>query len=93
MPIRRALLSACCVLLLSGGVAHALPLPPEQLLARNEQISLGEAAERVRKQTGGRILGAEVVHDGDWTYYVIRVLVQKGKVKVYRVDPASGAIF
>lgn len=46
-----------------------------------EGITAGEAAERVRKETGGRVLSVE----GGGNGYRVRVLTPKGEVQVVRV--------
>lgn len=94
MPRRRPLLS-----LLAAGLLAALPLlpPPAQARppARQEQgpLSLSQAAELVRGRVGGQVLSAEAVAGKERSYYLIRVLVRKGQVKVFRVDPMTGQIF
>lgn len=54
------------------------------------ELSLDEAVEMVRRKTGGRVLSADRVERDGRTWYRIRVLVAEGKVRVYRVDPATG---
>jgi DNA-binding PadR family transcriptional regulator len=79
---RRALLAGCAALLLTATAPAHGYTEPELLLVRQQQaepLGLGEAAELVR--SNGQ------------TYYLIRVLVKKGQVKVYRVDPHSGRLF
>jgi uncharacterized membrane protein YkoI len=93
---RRALLAGCAALLLTATAPAHGYTEPELLLVRQQQaepLGLGEAAELVRERTGGRILAADVVRSNGQTYYLIRVLVKKGQVKVYRVDPHSGRLF
>jgi hypothetical protein len=46
-----------------------------------EGITAGEAAERVRKDTGGRVLSVEDGGNG----YRVRVLTPKGEVRVVSV--------
>lgn len=65
-------------------------------LARSEDdngVSAAEAAELVRERVGGQVLAVERVRGEDGSYYAVRVLVAKGKVKVYRVDARSGRMF
>ena len=52
-------------------------------------LSLDEVVTRVREQTGGRILSADEVD----SEYRVRVLTGDGKVRRFRVDPATGDIF
>ena len=68
---------------------HALPHPAVLQLAQNGGVSLEEAVREVRDETGGRILAAETVEEDGRRVHRIRVLVEKGRVKTYRID-ASG---
>ncbi len=54
--------------------------------APRDGISLDEAAARVRRDTGGRVLSAEA-RDGR---YRIKVLLPNGAVRVINVDSRSG---
>lgn len=56
-------------------------------------LTLKQAVERVRAQMGGQVLAADVVRHEDGAFYLIRVLVRKGQVKVFRVDPETGRIY
>ena len=49
-------------------------------------ISLEQAADKVRRQTGGRILSATPTEKGGRRGYEIRVLVDGKRVKQYYVD-------
>lgn len=94
MPYRRALAAACLALVLTWALprdVHAQPLPVRA--QQSKPLSLAEAADVVRERVGGRVLAADVVWANGQTYYLIRVLVKKGRVKVYRVDPYSGRVF
>lgn len=51
-------------------------------------VSMRDAINRVRKQTGGRVLDAQ----DRGKHYRIKVLTPDGEVRVYRVDAQSGAI-
>lgn len=55
-------------------------------------VSLNQAVEMVRQQSGGRVLAAETVRQGDRQVHRIRVLVREGQVRVYRVDAETGRI-
>lgn len=95
MSIRRALLALSTALLLAATsiqAAGARPPQPTQQ-AQAAPLSLNEAAKMVQQRVGGRVLAAEVAQSNGQTYYLIRILVRKGQVKVYRVDPHSGRIF
>jgi uncharacterized membrane protein YkoI len=95
MSIRRAILALSTALLLvatSMQVVGARPTQPIQQ-AQAAPLSLNEAAKMVQQRVGGQVLAAEVAQSNGQTYYLIRILVRKGQVKVYRVDPYSGRIF
>ncbi len=79
-------LRRCLIALL---LVMSLAAPP--LLAQ-QSVSLNQAVEMVREQSGGRVLRAETVRQGDREVHRIRVLVREGQVRVYRVDAATGRI-
>lgn len=54
------------------------------------RISASEAAARVQRRVGGRILAVETVQGRGGWYYRIKVLTRRGEVRVYRVDASSG---
>ena len=54
-------------------------------------ISLEQAADKVRRQTGGRVLSASPVEKGGRRGYNVRVLVDGKRVKQYYVD-ADGRV-
>jgi len=51
-------------------------------------VSMGDAIDRVRKSTGGRVLGAQDAGG----HYRIKVLTPDGEVRVMRVDARTGSI-
>lgn len=53
-------------------------------------ISLDEAAARVRKKTGGRVLSADTTSSRGDAVHRIKVLLPSGRVRVYLVDAATG---
>lgn len=59
------------------------------LLAKSGGITLEQAAARVRRQTGGRILSANEIRRDGRKVYRIKVLLPSGHVRVVTVD-ASG---
>ncbi|MCC5811481.1 MAG: PepSY domain-containing protein [Ectothiorhodospiraceae bacterium] len=79
-------LRRCLIALL---LAMSLTAPPAMA---QQAVSLNQAVEMVREQSGGRVLRAETVQQGDRQVHRIRVLVQEGQVRVYRVDAATGRI-
>lgn len=76
-------------------IANAFPIsdqPGHRLLrlAQNQQLSLDQAAARVRKETGGRVLSARTQNRNGRTVHRIKVLMPSGHVKIVRVDAATG---
>ena len=72
---------------LAGGTAGAAPPPAALLqLAQNYGVTLEEAVRQVRERTGGRILAAETVREDGRAVHRIRVLVDQGRVKTFRID-------
>ena len=53
-------------------------------------ISLQDAVDRVQRDTGGKILSAETVRQGQANVYRIKVLTREGRVQVVTV-PAAGS--
>ncbi len=95
---RRWLLWSVLVLPLSSGAHAALEggILPAMLVAQQAQpnhyaapvggISLEQAADKVRRKTGGRVLSATPVEKGGRRGYNVRVLVDGKRVKQYYVD-------
>lgn len=86
-----SLLSLAATGLASVAVAgpHAL-----QVARRNSGdagISLNEAVQQVRQETGGRVLSADESSQGGRRVYRIKVLTPSGHVRVYVIDAQSGA--
>ncbi len=82
------------VLPLALALALALqPLAAEARERSSASLSLEQAAERVKAQSGGRILAARVVQHKERVYYEIQVLIKPGHVRVYRIDPDTGRNF
>ena len=63
---------------------------PHSETARHDGVSLDEAAARVRRDTGGRILSAQAREDRGRTSYRIKVLLPDGAVRVVDMDAQSG---
>lgn len=55
-------------------------------LVRPSSISLEQAANKVRRETGGRVLSASASERGGERGYDIRVLLEGKRVKSYFVD-------
>ena len=94
--LERALACILALGLLAGsGLPASAAGAPQPLVtaARNDGISQNEAARLVAARTGGRVLSAQTVRGDDGrTVYLIRVLLDKGRVRVYQVDARTGQI-
>lgn len=56
-------------------------------LVKNEQQSLNKAVNKIKKQTGGRILSAKTVNQKGQPVHHIKVLLPSGKVRIFKVKP------
>ena len=65
---------------------------PESDLGPQVALSLDEAVALVRERTGGRVVRADPLQQGERLVYEIRVLTADGRVRTYRVDAANGAV-
>ena len=74
-----------------GGVVAPDPASAGGPMA-SDGVSLDEAAARVRRQTGGRIIKASSRTSNGRTVHYIRVLTADGRVFTVRVDAASGRV-
>ena len=63
---------------------QAQPAIPFIQLAANQQ-NLDAAVQRIKQQTGGRILSAKTVTKNGQTVHHIKVLLPSGKVRVFKV--------
>jgi uncharacterized membrane protein YkoI len=52
-------------------------------------VSLNDAVQQVKHETGGRVLSAETVNQGGRTVHRIKVLTPSGQVRVVVVDAQS----
>lgn len=81
------LLSSC---LLLPAVSSGTTLPNNRLtpivLAKSGGMSLEQAAAKVRRQTGGRILSTSESRRGGRKVYRIKVLLPSGHVRVITVN-------
>ncbi len=57
------------------------------------KISLDQAANKVRRQYGGKVIGATTRRDDGRSVHYIKLLSQDGKVRTVRVDGRTGRIF
>jgi len=53
-------------------------------------ISLDQAVQQVRRETGGRVLSADRITQGGRVAYRIKVLTPSGHVRVVVIDAQSG---
>lgn len=97
--VSRALRGACravlvCLLALGPGLVQAAPdwmhgakeqLEPNNLV-RPPGITLEQAANKVRQQTGGRVLSASPSERSGERGFEVRVLLDGKRVKSYFVD-------
>lgn len=57
---------------------------------KQARVSLDEAADRVQKNTGGRVLSAQAVREEGRDLYRIKILTRQGEVRIVYVNPATG---
>lgn len=69
---------------------HAMSLPTAASRRAGGEVSLEEAVEQVRRETGGRILSAETVQANGRRVHRIKVLTPDRRVRVINVDAATG---
>lgn len=72
----------------SGQLAGNTATPDRLIKVADRAVSMGDAIDRVRKSTGGRVLDAQDAGD----HYRIKVLTRDGEVRVMRVDARTGSI-
>lgn len=98
---RRSCVRALCVFAMTGALAMASAAGAwEQRsvhereglqVAKREGVSLEQAASRIQRKTGGRILSADVIDRKGGVVYRIKVLMPSGHVRIFHVDAKSGA--
>lgn len=75
----------------SAGAGRA---PADQTPAESrEAISKDAAVAMVRERTGGTVVRADRAADKGRTVYRIRVVTAEGRVREYRVDATTGAMY
>lgn len=103
MPSRRAictqLLSALLLLAVSTGPGAALTHAQTAASTSNQsartagaQIAAADAAEIVRRQYGGRVMGVETRQRDGRVIYQVRILQKDGRMRTINVDGHSGKI-
>jgi uncharacterized membrane protein YkoI len=65
---------------------------PLLLAQATPSVSADEAVALVRAQSGGRILNLRLESRAGPAVYRVKVLLEGGRVRVYRVDASSGKI-
>jgi len=75
---KRCVLSLCVLALLVCGAA--MPASADS----------SAAARQAAQMTGGRVLDVQTGHAGGKPVYFVRVLLADGRVKIVRIDAASG---
>ncbi len=65
---------------------------PLLLVQATPSVSADQAAALVRAQSGGRILDLRLESRARGPVYRVKVLLDGGRVRVYRVDASSGRI-
>ena len=53
-------------------------------------LSLNQAVQQVRRETGGRILSADTVNQDGRAVHRIKVLTPSGQVRIVTIDAQSG---
>ncbi|MCW8890002.1 MAG: hypothetical protein OQL20_05020 [Sedimenticola sp.] len=90
------------IVLLLSGLVISLPVAAQKYRSqdgapynqngRNDarSVDLDSTVERIRKETGGRVLHAETWDNDGSQEHRVRIITDKGKVRRYRIDPGSG---
>lgn len=103
MPPRRAvctqLLSALLLLIAVTGPGAGLTHAQTAASASNQsartagaQIAAADAAEIVRRQYGGRVMGVKTLQRDGRVIYQVRILQDDGRMRTISVDGHSGKI-
>ena len=80
---------ACAVIALPSSAADA---PVSWLLVQAGPVDADQAAALVRGATGGRILDVRLDATARPPVYLVKVLLEGGRVRVYRVDAGTGQL-
>ena len=96
MPLRRPLSTMLLAALLpSAGVALAGPprqpqqAPPPSQQQRRVDDGLSDSVRRIERRTGGQVLSAERVPYDGRNINRIKVVDERGRVRVYMDDPQT----
>ncbi|MDQ2076287.1 PepSY domain-containing protein [Marinimicrobium sp. ABcell2] len=97
--IYRCLFSCMLIVFVSAGpgtaatyAQTAAPASVQNGTAAGAQIAAADAAEIVRKQYGGRVMGVEARQRDGRVIYQVRILQENGRMRTVRVDGNSGKI-
>ena len=88
-------LSAACAQSIDQGIDQGIDQPVDhgRLLAQaSGSVGADEAAALVRSVSGGRILDVRLDAAAQPPVYRVKVLLDGGRVRVYRVDARTGRI-
>lgn len=75
-----------CVLYALPAAAQVAGDEQSMQIAQNGDMTLAQAVESVRRQTGGRIISAETRRKGGREVHHIKVLTKDGKVKTHKIQ-------
>ena len=91
----KPLLILCIALTATSMTGVAMAGPHALQVARRDGgdagLSLNQAVQQVRQETGGRVLSADESSQGGRRVYRIKVLTPSGHVRVFVIDARSGA--
>ena len=65
---------------------------PLELAQATPSVSADQAAAQVRAKSGGRILSVALEDHAGGQVYRVKVLLEGGRVRVYRVDAGDGRV-
>lgn len=75
----------------TGSAAPTLAAAP-LVVAQAGAVSLDQAAAKVRRVSGGKVVSADTVEQDGGSVYRIKVVFPDGRVRIYFVDPNTGEI-
>lgn len=88
-----SVLKILCALILSTATVQAdwnNQIENESILVA-QNLTLDEAARRLKQQINGRVLRAETIQQDGKNYYLFKVLTEDdGRVRLIKVDPETG---
>lgn len=88
-PMNRAsALIFAILVLVSVSTVHAQPYSDARMFSQASGISQDEAAAKVRKATGGRVLDVRTQTTDGVTVYLVKVLLPDGRIRIVTVGGA-----